>query len=99
VLSASDIGNGNLAGHMAMPRLMGAPAYARPKRYSEGLPRPLDTDDLPLEAHRSAEERDLATAIAEGRHLAVIEAPEALLRPSDSTGLRAIAARLIRARG
>jgi hypothetical protein len=84
---------------MAMPRLMGAPAYARPKRHGEDIERPIDPDDLPLEAHRTEEDRHLAAAIAEGRHILAPEAPQALLQPSDSTGLRAIAARLIRPRG
>jgi hypothetical protein len=43
-------------GHGAMPKLYGAPAYARPKVEAvPGAGRPFDPDDLPLEAHRTAE--------------------------------------------
>lgn len=44
-------------GHGAMPKLYGAPAYARPK--VDAVPatsRPFDPDDLPIEAYRSDEE-------------------------------------------
>ena len=49
--------------HVAMPKLMGAPAYARPPRQAEVLPRPVDPDDLPLEAERTPEEQEIAGAI------------------------------------
>ena len=50
--------------HVAMPKLMGAPAYARPPRVVEvPVPRPIDPDDLPIEAERTDEERELAAAI------------------------------------
>jgi hypothetical protein len=38
--------------HLALPKLYGAPAYARPPRPVEVTERPLDEDDLPLEAFR-----------------------------------------------
>lgn len=38
--------------HIALPKLYGAPAYARPPRIVEPQPRPFDPDDLPLEAFR-----------------------------------------------
>lgn len=40
----------------AMPKLYGAPAYARPKvATSTETGRPFDPDDLPIEAHRASE--------------------------------------------
>ncbi len=51
--------------HVALPKLYGAPAYARPPRSVEDAQRPFDPDDLPLEAFRTEEEHELAPA--EGR--------------------------------
>jgi len=49
--------------YIALPKLYGAPAYARPPRpVPEALPRPLDPDDLPLEAFRGPDDLDLAEA-------------------------------------
>ena len=45
--------------HVALPKLYGAPAYARPPRLAADTPRPFDPDDLPIEAVRTDEERDL----------------------------------------
>jgi hypothetical protein len=45
--------------HVAMPRLMGAPAYARPTVPVARIERPFDPDDLPLQAVMTEEERDL----------------------------------------
>jgi hypothetical protein len=45
--------------HVALPKLYGAPAYARPPRLAVDTPRPFDPDDLPIEAVRTDEERDL----------------------------------------
>lgn len=42
--------------HLALPRLYGAPAYARPPRPVEVAPRPFDEDDLPLEAFRGPDD-------------------------------------------
>ncbi|HYM83084.1 MAG TPA: hypothetical protein VEY67_02895, partial [Candidatus Dormibacteraeota bacterium] len=38
--------------HVALPKLYGAPAYARPPRIFDTIDRPTDPDDLPLEAFR-----------------------------------------------
>ena len=43
--------------HMAMPKLYGAPAYARPPMPVDQTERPLSPDDLPLEAEQTQEER------------------------------------------
>jgi hypothetical protein len=47
--------------HVALPKLYGAPAYARPPRTSETIERPVDPDDLPLEVERTPEEHELAS--------------------------------------
>jgi hypothetical protein len=49
-----------------MPKLMGAPAYARPPRPVDETPRPLTRDDLPIEAQWTQEVHDLAAAISVG---------------------------------
>lgn len=48
--------------HVAYPKLFGAPAYARPPRPALPENRPLDPDDLPLEAHRTPEEQSLISS-------------------------------------
>jgi hypothetical protein len=43
-------------GHVAMPKLYGAPAYARPPLTPVApVERPFDPDDLPLESERDAD--------------------------------------------
>lgn len=42
--------------HVALPKLYGAPAYARPPARVSAAPRPFDPDELPLEAHREGDE-------------------------------------------
>lgn len=46
--------------HVALPKLFGAPAYARPAPTVEPAPRPFDRDELPIEAAMTDEERDIA---------------------------------------
>ena len=47
--------------HVALPKLYGAPAYARPPAVPvKPLERPFDPDELPLEAVQTDEERELA---------------------------------------
>src|SRR5436190_17478786 len=46
--------------HVALPKLYGAPAYGRPVRPAAVAARPLDADDLPIEAIQTPEERELA---------------------------------------
>lgn len=50
--------------HVALPKLYGAPAYARPPRTIEEIERPIDPDDLPLELDRTDEEHEFASRIA-----------------------------------
>jgi hypothetical protein len=50
--------------HIALPKLYGAPAYARPVPPVDVTPRPFDPDDLPIEAVLSVEDRDAAGALS-----------------------------------
>ena len=49
--------------HVALPKLYGAPAYARPTVVLETVERPFDPDDLPIAAVMTDEERDLAAKL------------------------------------
>jgi hypothetical protein len=50
--------------HVALPKLYGAPAYARPPRPVEAeLEKPFDPDDLPIEVEQTPEERELAATL------------------------------------
>ena len=47
--------------HVALPKLYGAPAYARPPVLTVvTAERPFDPDSLPIEAHQTEEEREFA---------------------------------------
>jgi hypothetical protein len=43
--------------HVAMPKLKGAPAYARPQPHTSETPRPFDPDELPIEAWMTEDDR------------------------------------------
>ncbi len=61
------MGNDEL-GHSALPKLFGAPAYARPPVAPVNpVERPFDPDDLPLEAELTGEELDLVVSSPGGR--------------------------------
>jgi hypothetical protein len=60
--------------HVAVPKLYGAPAYARPPRPVEVIERPIDPDDLPLEFLRTADDHELAARMT-GSPFAPILAP------------------------
>ncbi len=49
--------------HVALPKLYGAPAYARPPAAVATTPRPFDPDDLPIEAFQTEDERDFAATL------------------------------------
>jgi hypothetical protein len=85
---------GGGAAHFALPRLLGAPAYARPPRVVPPVERPFDPDDLPLEAFRTDEEQRLLAEASRARSAQEAAAHETL-RPSGQGGLRSIAARLL----
>ena len=49
--------------HIALPKLYGAPAYARPPAAVETAPRPIDPDDLPITAFQTEEDRALLESL------------------------------------
>jgi hypothetical protein len=49
--------------HVALPKLYGAPAYARPPSYASTADRPFDPDDLPIEAYQTEEDRAFAAEL------------------------------------
>ena len=49
--------------HVALPKLYGAPAYARPPSYAATADRPFDPDDLPIEAFQTEEDRAFAATL------------------------------------
>lgn len=49
--------------HIALPKLYGAPAYARPPAVAEMVERPFDPDDLPIEALQTEEDRAFAATL------------------------------------
>ena len=49
--------------HIALPKLYGAPAYARPPAMAATADRPFDPDDLPIEALQSEEDRAFAATL------------------------------------
>ena len=56
--------NEDRAAQQAMPKLYGAPAYARPPVLAlNQVDRPFDPDDLPLEAERTQEDMELVTQL------------------------------------
>lgn len=50
--------------HVALPKLYGAPAYARPPAVATPVtPRPFDPDELPIEAYQTEEEREVSATM------------------------------------
>ena len=49
--------------HVALPKLYGAPAYARPPGLVATVARPFDPDDLPIDAFMTDDERDFASTL------------------------------------
>jgi hypothetical protein len=49
--------------HVAMPKLYGAPAYARPPAPVDESDKPFDPDDLPPAAYQTDEERHLVESL------------------------------------
>ena len=89
--------------HVAMPKLYGAPAYARPEPIAVASPRPFDPDDLPIAAVQTDEERELVASLPahtyapggsmNGNHRADTDAaPELRPRP---LSLKALAGRIL----
>ena len=49
--------------HVALPKLYGAPAYARPPAPVDETDRPFDPDELPIAAMQTDEERELLESL------------------------------------
>ncbi len=49
--------------HVALPKLYGAPAYARPAPVVASAPRPFDPDDLPIEACQDEADRTFTASL------------------------------------
>jgi hypothetical protein len=76
--------------HVAMPKLYGAPAYARPPTPAETVPRPFDPDELPIEADLTDDEREFKAALPPRAFApgGVTLAESAPSQSTTSTGLR-----------
>jgi hypothetical protein len=88
--------------HVALPKLYGAPAYARPPAPIPPMERPLDPDDLPIAAFQTDEERVLAEALPARAYRVVSRRGDDHVDGDGSSGprprtfsIRAIAGRLI----
>lgn len=87
--------------YVALPKLYGAPAYARPSRSGDDTPRPFDPDEMPIEADRTDDERALAASLPPGAFrpggvglsAAKVEAPSVALRPR-AFSLKSLAGRI-----
>lgn len=84
--------------HVALPKLFGAPAYARPAVAVAHTPRPLDADDLPIVAEMGPDELALLAALPapDGRVPAVAPARMAVavaVPPSEPLRPRAFSIR------
>ena len=65
-------------GHGAMPKLYGAPAYARPPVQAlNPNEKPFDPDDLPLEAERTTDDLELVSQLQPRTYEAVATAEAA----------------------
>jgi hypothetical protein len=77
--------------HVALPKLMGQPAYARPPRHvTMTTVRPLDPDDMPLEAYLDGDELEHARDLRAKPFVAV---------PAGMSGEQAVAETHHRQRG
>ena len=56
--------------HVALPKLYGAPAYARPRAPYEQTPRPFDPDELPIAAARTRAEQQFVESLPGRSYLA-----------------------------
>lgn len=88
--------------HVALPKLMGQPAYARPPRHVQLLSaRPLDPDDLPLEAFLDGDELEHARQLRALPFVAVPATahPEPIAGPSrqksNGISLRSFTSRIL----
>jgi hypothetical protein len=88
---------------VALPKLYGAPAYARPPAPIDHTDRPFDPDQLPIQAYQTDEERRIAARMPAHRYGSATQTGEpggpigresGGLRPRQFR-LRAIAGRLL----
>jgi hypothetical protein len=91
--------------HVALPRLYGAPAYARPAVAVAHTPRPLDPDDLPIVAHMTDDDLAALASLPEpsGRVPGAIPAGGVATAPAEALearnfSIRAFAGRIRRPR-
>lgn len=63
--------------YFALPKLYGAPAYARPPRVVSESERPVDPDDLPIVAEMTDDERSYAATVLQA---------SGIYRPIDGSG-------------
>ena len=76
-------------GHGAMPKLYGAPAYARPPALPvDPVDKPFDPDDLPLEAERTNEDAELLEQLTSRTYESVATTAVAAADPAPSSRLR-----------
>ena len=93
--------------HVALPKLYGAPAYARPPRLVPAeVEKPFDPDDLPIEVEQTPEEREFAATLpahtyAPGGYSTVKRAPSGSATDAAPTlqprplSLKALAGRIL----
>jgi hypothetical protein len=86
-------------GHVAHPRLYGAPAYARPPSRVTPTTLPIDPDDLPIAVYQTPEEHEMVERLLTNR-FGVAERPPAAEPAADAgqrhMGLGALAGKLLR---
>jgi len=70
--------------HVALPRLVGAPAYARPPLRITPTALPLDPDDLPIAVEQTEEEQAIAEALL-AKPFGVAERPAAPTEPEPNS--------------
>lgn len=90
---------------VALPKLYGAPAYARPPVAVALSPRPFDPDQLPLEVYRTEDERRFAEHLPARSYVSAMDGNGSGPGPASdgstqglrprSFSLRAIAGRLL----
>ena len=91
--------------HVALPKLYGAPAYARPAVAVAHTPRPLDPDDLPIVAQMTDDDiallarlPDLDRRVPGSAAVAIAEPPRAGSLKPQAFSIRGFAGRVRRPR-
>ena len=89
---------------VALPKLYGGPAYARPPIKVQPTPRPFDPDQLPLQAHQTEDERQYAARLPAHAYTAAEHSDDGAVETNDPRpfglrprllNLRSIAGRLL----